>query len=189
MKKSLSIFVLLSALSLASASSVFAQNKKPETQKVSGGKDEKADKSPLKGLFTETPSAGSGPLFIKSDSLELNSKERVFVYKGRVEIVRDDVTITAKLVEGRYNKDNKLETILCKQNVVITQGEAMKATADRAVYNVAKATVELTEGPEVIKEGNALAADKITLFLNEDRSEAEGNVRMKVIKPSEGESK
>jgi lipopolysaccharide transport protein LptA len=136
----------------------------------------------LKGLFNETPAQGQGPLFIKSDSLELNSKDRVFLYKGNVEIVRNDVTITARYVEGRYDDQNRIQTIICKENVVITRGEAMRATSNRAVYNVLSGTIELTEGPELYREGNALAADKVIVYINEDRSEAEGNVRVKVIK-------
>lgn len=146
-------------------------------------------KTPLGGMkemFQESPTAAGGPLYIKSDSLELNSKSRVFLYKGNVELVRDDVTITANNVEGKYNAENQLETILCRGNVVITKGEGMRATSNRALYNVRAATVELTEAPELYREGNALSADKVTIFIDEDRSEAEGNVRVKVIKPSEG---
>ena len=150
-----------------------------KSKKDSGGTNS------LKQLVQESPTSGGGPLFIKSDTLELNSKEHVFTYKGNVEVVREDVTITAEIVEGQYDDKNQLQTILCRQNVVITKGESMRSTANRAVYHVASATIELTEGPELYREGNALAADKVTMYINEDRSEAEGNVRVKVIKPDE----
>ncbi|MFN8389128.1 MAG: LptA/OstA family protein [Bdellovibrionota bacterium] len=142
----------------------------------------KGDGNALKQLFNQTPAQGTSPLFIKSDTLELNSKDHVFVYKGNVEIVRNDITITAKTVEGKYDEQNRIQTIVCKENVVITRGQAMRATSNRAVYHVDNSTIEMTEGPELYKEGNALAADKVTVYLDEDRSEAEGNVRVKVIK-------
>ncbi len=139
----------------------------------------------LQEMFGGNSSGKGGPLYVKSDSLELNSKDRVFTYKGHVELVRDDVKITAKLVEGKYSTDNRLETVLCNGDVVITKADGMKATANRGIYRVAAAVMELTEGPELYRDGNVLAADKVTVYLNEDRSEAEGNVRVKVIKPND----
>lgn len=121
------------------------------------------------------------PVYIKSDTLTLNSKERVFTYKGNVEIVRGDITITADTVIGKYDEKNQLQMVIGEDNVVLTRGEDMRATANRAVYSIPLATIELTEGPELTRKGNVLSADKITVYVNEDRSEAEGNVRVKVI--------
>lgn len=186
---------------LLSTSSVRAENRPPKggqpkpaeagskssaSGSASSASSENKGAGSLKGLFQESPTAGGGgPLFIKSDTLELNSKSRVFVYKGNVEVVRDDVTITANMVEGQYDAQNRLQTIISKGDVVITKGDSMKSTANRAVYNVAAATIVLTEGPELYRDGNALAADKVIMYVNEDRSEAEGNVRVKVVKPEE----
>ncbi len=146
--------------------------------------DDKSKSASLKGLLGDKPKAGAkeAPLFIKSDSLEVNSKERVFIYKNNVELTKDDLKVTANFVEGYYSESNDIEKITCRGNVVITKGTALKATANRALYKVAAAIIELTENPEVYKEDNVLAADKIRIFVNEDRSEAEGNVRVKVIK-------
>ncbi|HMO18638.1 MAG TPA: LptA/OstA family protein [Oligoflexia bacterium] len=126
-----------------------------------------------------------GPVFIKSDSLMLDSKDRLFTYKGNVRVVRDDLEITTDIMIGRYGENQELESILCQSNVVITRGESMRATSNRAFYNLKSAKIELTDEPELARDGNLLAADKITIFVDEDRSEAEGNVRVKVIKADE----
>ena len=126
--------------------------------------------------------SSQGPLFIKSNSLSLDSQKRIFTYKGNVEMVRDDLTITADTVIGRYDESNQIQTVLCQDNVVVTRGPEMRATSNRAVYRVSVGTIELTEDPELARSGNVLSADKITVFVNEDRSEAEGNVRAKVLK-------
>ncbi|HMP49323.1 MAG TPA: LptA/OstA family protein [Oligoflexia bacterium] len=118
-----------------------------------------------------------GPVFIKSDSLMLDSKDRLFTYKGNVRVVRDDLEITTDIMIGRYGENQELESILCQSNVVITRGESMRATSNRAFYNLKSA--------KIARDGNLLAADKITIFVDEDRSEAEGNVRVKVIKADE----
>lgn len=144
--------------------------------------DKKSDS--LKDVFSGS-SNSKGPLDIKSDTLELNSKDRIFTYKGNVELTRDDMRVTAKKLEGRYDQENRMETVVCIGDVVITKGPSIKATSNRALYKVAASIVELTEGPELYRDGNILVADKVTIFLNEERSEAEGNVRVKVTKTND----
>lgn len=148
---------------------------------------EEKDSKPtgIKGLFENSKDDKGAPLYVKSDSLRLNAKKRVFTYDGNVEIVRGDLRITCDSMIGTYDEDNQLKTVLCRGNVVITQGEDMRASSNRAMYTVKAAIIELTEGPELARGGNALSADKITMFVDEDRSEAEGNVRVKVIKTDE----
>ncbi|MCB0359964.1 MAG: hypothetical protein KDD44_10015, partial [Bdellovibrionales bacterium] len=84
-----------------------------------------------------------------------------------------------------YTEQNRLSRVVCEQNVVITKGPGMRATSEYAVYDVPRSQVVLTESPELLDQGNALPADKVTLFPDEDRSLAEGNVRVKVIKEEE----
>ena len=144
-----------------------------------------AEKTESKGSFAQLQDdeeLKDAPLTIRSDSLDFDAKARVFVYKDNVEIKKGALLITAKLVTGTYGEDNKLLTIVCENDVVITKGEEMKATANRAIYKVPEGIVELTEGPELQNGANALTADKIKLFIEEDRSEASGDVRVKVIK-------
>ena len=136
----------------------------------------------------ETSGNKNEPIYIKSNTLTLDSKGRTFTYDGNVEVVQGDLTITAATMIGVYDEKNRIRTITCKDNVVITKGADMKANANRALYNVLVGTIELTENPELINKGNALSADKITIFVEEERSEAEGDVRVRVVK-AEGEEK
>jgi lipopolysaccharide export system protein LptA len=141
-----------------------------------------------KGLKQSLAGGGGGsndPVFIQSDTLNLDSKTRVFTYRGNVHVVRGDLEITSDVLVGKYSEKQELENILCRGNVVVTRGEGMRATSNRAFYNVQSAKIELTEEPELNRGGNVLAADKIIVFVNEDRSEAEGNVRVKVLKSEE----
>jgi lipopolysaccharide transport protein LptA len=122
------------------------------------------------------------PVYIRSTTVNLDSKQRVFVYRENVEITRGDLIITADVVTGKYSEANELETVLCEQNVVVTKGETLKATSNRAVYDVKKDIIVLTENPELNDRGNILLADKVTIYVADDRSEAEGQVRVKVNK-------
>ncbi len=125
------------------------------------------------------------PVFIKSDTLNLNSKDRLFTYKGNVKVVRGEVEITTDLMIGQYSEKQELETVVCQGNVVVTRGAEMRATSNRAYYNIKSGKIELTQEPELTRGINVLAADKIIVYANEDKSEAEGNVRVKVVKDQE----
>ncbi|MCB0345350.1 MAG: hypothetical protein KDD66_09530 [Bdellovibrionales bacterium] len=141
-----------------------------------------ASSNPLKGIMGDSSKMDKSlPLLIKSDSLQVNAVERKFVYEGNVRAQRGDVMLTSDKMIGKYDEKNELDTVTCEKNVVITRGTDMRATSEHAFYDVKKAVVELTEAPELINKGNALTADKIRVFLNEDRSEAEGDVRVRVI--------
>jgi len=126
------------------------------------------------------------PLYVKSDSLKFDAKRRIFTYQGNVEVVRDDIRMTCDVMVGTYDKNSRLQTVLCRDNVVITRSDEMRASSNRAKYSVPQAIIVLTEDPELARAGNMLSADKITIFVDEDRSEAEGNVRVKVLKEEGG---
>lgn len=125
------------------------------------------------------------PIFIKSNQLSFDAKARHFVYKGAVEFKQDDLTITCEQMSGSYDENSKLQTVICERQVVISRGETQRAKANKAVYDVAAGKIELTEAPEVVQGENTLAADKVIVFVNEDRSEALGDVRVKIAKTEE----
>ena len=96
-----------------------------------------------------------------------------------------DVTINAQEMVGNYGADDKIERIVAKKNVTIVKAPDMRATSQAAVYQAKTGSVTLTENPHLFQGGNDLAADKITIDLNTNKSSAEGQVRMKVIKGSD----
>ena len=137
------------------------------------------------GGIVDSKGAKDAPVYVTSDSLELDAKSRVFNYRGNVEVTQAEMKMTCDVMRGEYDKANELKTIVCNDNVVITNGPDTRATSSRATFFVPQSRIELTEAPELVKNGSVLAADKILIFVREDRSEAQGNVRVKVLKPSE----
>jgi lipopolysaccharide transport protein LptA len=137
--------------------------------------------SALKG----DPSQAAEPMLITSETFQLDSKNQRFYYRNNVEVVKGDLVITADLMTGRYDKNNNLEEIVCENNVVITRGDRLRATSNKASYDIPKDRIVLTEGPELNDRGNVLTADRVTLFVKEDRSEADGHVKVKVLKSDE----
>jgi lipopolysaccharide transport protein LptA len=120
------------------------------------------------------------PTFIKSDSLSLQSEQRIFTYTGNVEVKHGDITMTCKILEGTYDEKNRIEEIVAKEEVLVTRGTT-KARGGRAVYTTDSETIVLTENPELEDEGSVLTADRVIIYLAEDRSSAEGQVRVKLI--------
>ena len=183
-------------LNCAFAAIVFSQESNSPASKDTKTKDEattvKVDDNTRKkfltgGIGDKDKFDRSSPVHIGADSLIVNAKDRVFTYKGKVEAFQNDLLITGEILEGTYDTQNQLEKIVCKDHVVITRGNRMRATANRAEYDIKTNVIVLTEGPEVVERTNALSADRIILYIDEDRSEAQGRVRVKLVK-SEADS-
>lgn len=125
------------------------------------------------------------PVYVSSDKLDIDTQKREFIYSGNVKVVQGDVTINAQEMVGNYGADDKIERIVAKKNVTIVKAPDMRATSQSAIYQAKTGIVTLTENPRLFQGGNDLAADKITIDLNTNKSSAEGQVRMKVIKGSD----
>lgn len=138
----------------------------------------------LFGQKLDDGSFGKAPTTIKSDSLSINAKDRIFVYRGNVKVVQGDMTLLAKTIEGLYSEGNQIQKLTAKGNVIITKQD-IKATAQQALYDAPAAIVTLTDNPQLQQQQSILTADRIKIFLNENRSQAEGDVRVTVVK-SEG---
>ncbi len=146
-------------------------------------------KTPKSGSIESAIKGDSGqdnlPMLIRSDSFQLDAKNRIFHYRDNVEVVKGDLTITADIMTGKYDESSQLREMIAENNVVVTRGDRLRATSNRAVYDIPKDTVVMTEGPELNDRGNVLDADKVTILVKEDRSFAEGHVRVKVTKGNE----
>lgn len=137
--------------------------------------------SSLFGGNTKDKDFGKLPTNITSDTLTLNAKSRIFVYKGNVIVTQGDMTLTSKVVEGNYNEQNQIQKIIAKGDVVITKQD-IKATSQLATYDAVSSIVTLTDNPQLQQGESVLIADRIKVYLNEDRSQAEGNVRVTFVK-------
>ena len=135
----------------------------------------------LFGTSAKDKDFGKLPTNISSDTLTLNAKTRVFVYKGNVIVTQGDMTLTSKVVEGTYSDKNEIQKILAKGDVVITKQD-IKATSQLATYDAVSSIVTLTDNPQLQQGESVLIADRIKVYLNEDRSQAEGNVRVTFVK-------
>ena len=121
------------------------------------------------------------PTYIKSKSLNLKTDERVFVYSGDVEVKQGDMTLTCESLQGTYNENNQIEQLVAQKNVNIIKGENIRGSGSKAIFEAASQTVTLTDNPELQQNDSVLTADSIKIFLKENRSVAEGEVRVKLV--------
>lgn len=158
---------------LAISSSSYAQNN--PTGSMSNLMDSKA--------FDD--SFGKLPTNITSDSLSFNAKDRVFAYTGNVQVTQGDMRLTSKTLEGTYSEKNELLKLVAKGDVFIAKQD-IQATGQIAAYDAVAAIVTLTENPQLQQKESILRADKIKIFLNENRSQAEGDVRVTFVNSKDG---
>lgn len=130
-------------------------------------------------------SFGKLPTNITSDSLTFNAKNRVFAYQGNVQVTQGDMRLTSKTLEGTYSEKNELLKLVAKGDVLISKQD-IQATGQIASYDAVASIVTLTENPQLQQQESVLRADKIKIFLNENRSQAEGDVRVTFVNTKDG---
>jgi len=149
---------------------------------------DKMSKGSAKGgsvLASVNKSDPNEPTYISSNALQVDSAGRAFVYTGNVTVKRGDMTLTSDILEGTYTEQNEIDQLVARRNVKIIKGTNVEATSNRAVYDAKTEIVTLTESPEIHQEKSSLTADVVKVYLQESRSEAEGQVRVKLNKISE----
>ena len=120
-----------------------------------------------------------------------NGKEATF--EGNVKVNQGDVTLScdqlvlvydektgARTGEGRVKKLAKklenvsqIKSITASGNVKIVQNERM-AVAGKALYDNAKRTITLTEGPRLWQGADMMVAKTIIVYLDENRVDSQG---------------
>jgi lipopolysaccharide export system protein LptA len=136
----------------------------------------------------------SRPVDITSDSLEVDDERGVFVFRGEVVARQDNATIysdqlnvyyTRKKADadetenGRKTQSRSIEKIVARGSVRIVQEERV-ATGERAEYEYTRGSVVLTGSPRVVQGDNTIAGEKITVYLDDERSIVEGGTRERV---------
>jgi lipopolysaccharide export system protein LptA len=116
------------------------------------------------------------PITISADTLEVNRKARVAVYRGNV--AANDrargISILADQIEFFF--DERMEEVdraLAVGNVRLTYGER-RGVAERAEYYPAESRAVLIGHPKVWQNNDVVSGCKITLLLRDDRSQVEG---------------
>jgi lipopolysaccharide export system protein LptA len=162
--RGISFLIILFSLFLFSISAE-AQGKK-DTGK-SGGKGLQTEKG-----FGFTTSRA--PIDITSDTVEADQKTNKVTFKGNVVAKQEDTTLYANILTITYDPNTKkLKEIVAVGNVKVVQLDR-RATGQKATFDQDKNKVVL-DGEAVVREGtNVIRGEKITFYVDEERSVVEG---------------
>jgi lipopolysaccharide export system protein LptA len=125
------------------------------------------------------------PITVTADNLEYDYKANVVVYRGEVlatqgemKLRSDTLTVTFAARDGApadaaAKNSPKLQQIVAIGNVRIDNGTRW-ATGGRAVFEQGTRTVVLTEAPVMHDGPSEVIGDRVTIYLDENRSVVEG---------------
>ncbi len=128
---------------------------------------------------------GSGPIEIRSDTLEVDNKQNIVTFTGNVDVKRDDFTINCRKIllyyqsppsgKGPEGIQADIDKIVAEGEVKIRRPAGGTATAEKAIYYSGEEKLVLTGNPVVKQGDDFVEGAKITLFLKENRSIVEGS--------------
>ncbi|MFO7785892.1 MAG: lipopolysaccharide transport periplasmic protein LptA [Thermodesulfobacteriota bacterium] len=124
------------------------------------------------------------PLVVRSETLEIDNKNRRVIFTGNVDARRSTFTIQCQKMHLYYlgdasgntegPEDLRVDRVEAKGNVKITRSDGGEAMSDEAVYYQKDDKVILTGNP-VLKQGeDFVEGSRITFFIGERRSIVEG---------------
>ena len=118
------------------------------------------------------------PISVRSDKLEFSYRERLLTYTGQVVVTQGDLTLKADVLKVTISEDQlqKLEQIIALGGVEITQG-SRAASGGKAVFDQRHRTIELSENAVLTEGPNKISGDRVTVYLDEERSVVEGGDR------------
>ena len=121
-------------------------------------------------------SVKSSELQIASDTVDMDFAERMAVFEGSVEVTDARMTLNADKMIVTLSAQDELQRLEATGNVIVLEtGTDRRATAGKAVYDVAKGIIVLTEKPVVIAGENKLShAYRITYFRDNEKFKFEG---------------
>jgi len=166
------LVIVFSLFFLASGQGQVKKNVgKVEDKKSSGKADEKKGKTDQQGFGF---SGSRSPIDITSDTMEADQKQNTVTFKGNVVAKQEDTTLYSNTLTITYDPDTKkLKQIVAVGNVKVVQLER-RATGQKATFDQDKNNVVLT-GDAVVREGaNVIRGERITFYVEEERSIVEG---------------
>lgn len=137
------------------------------------------------------------PINVSADRMDYHSDQKIVVFTGNALAVREDVTLSADrmevtLAEGGDRSEGSVREIVATGNVNFRQvaaesGTERFATSEKGEYTADGRKVTLTGEPRVWEGRNAITAERLVFFLDENRFVAEGKVGLRVFpdKPPE----
>jgi lipopolysaccharide export system protein LptA len=141
-----------------------------QEKKGAGQRGEKGFKAEPSFGFT----ASRAPIDITSDTVEADQKTNTVTFKGNVIAKQEDTTLYANTLVITYDANTKkLKEIVAIGNVKVVQLEK-RVTGQKVTFEQDRNKMVL-DGEAVVREGaNVIRGERITYYVDEERSVVEG---------------
>ena len=133
---------------------------------------------------------------ITSNTMTASSQTNKAIFRENVKMVQEDLVVHSDIMIVHFKEKRSLESspignspsqksekkirfIEAKSHVKISQGES-RATCQHALYDKQLEKIILRGSPVVWQDGTRVSGQKITMFLNENRSVVEGNTQVTI---------
>jgi lipopolysaccharide export system protein LptA len=122
------------------------------------------------------------PITIRAATLEVDYRKNRILYKGGVEAVQGNTTIQSDTLTAEYLDGFKqLKEAIAEGHVRIKQAERV-ASSGKAVFDQTRGSVVMTGNPIVRQGASEVSGERITFYLEDERTVVEGgNQRVKAI--------
>jgi lipopolysaccharide export system protein LptA len=171
--------------------SLFLFSPSPEAQEKKGIPKGQEKKPPTEMGFGLTSSRA--PIDIVSDTVEADQKQSIVTFKGNVIAKQEDTTLYANTLVIYYDQEKetqKLKKIVAMGNVKVVRIDR-RATSKTVTFHQEENKV-VFDGDAVVREGeNVIRGERITYYVDEERSVVEGGkgarVNTRIIPPPKEE--
>ncbi len=103
------------------------------------------------------------PIDITGDTAEFQDNNAIWT--GHVRVVQGEAILTSEKLEATLNDDGDIETIVATGAVRYSNGKEA-ITGERAVFNDASRTIEMTENVIVTQGKQVMSAGKVTYWVD-----------------------
>lgn len=125
------------------------------------------------------PAAAGPPTVVTSDRLDVDYAKNVAVFGGNVRLKDKSGDMWADEMTVTFNpKTREVREIVATGRKVVIDGHGRKSISRRAVYTARDGRILLTGDPRILHGPNAYAAERITIFKDQDRTIFEPRARM-----------
>lgn len=121
------------------------------------------------------------PIQVAADVFEFDYKQRILRYRGRVEARQGELVVESDEMVLSLNDSESfaLREVRARGHVRLQQGER-SAKAEEAVFDQQKRVATLLGDVELRDGSNEIRGERVTIYLNENRTIIEGGPRERV---------
>ncbi|MGF1678493.1 MAG: LptA/OstA family protein [Candidatus Methylacidiphilales bacterium] len=126
----------------------------------------------------EKEKTGREGTLITSNRFRLDLQKKEGTFTGEVKVEDPGFELVAEELVAYFDASNRVERLVARGKVKMTQGEKRTAEAREAEYIVAEKSLRLTGDPVVTQSGNQITGTVIKIYPGEDRMEVDGRSKV-----------